>query len=91
MSAPLPCWTSTSPIIATAAAICSSSTIFIITCIEKTPRKTAEARPVRGYQPAARAMATKSAAFSAAPPIRPPSMSAWEKRIAALSGLTLPP
>ena len=42
-------------------------------------------------QPAARQMATKSAAFNDAPPIRPPSMSGCAKSVAALSGLTLPP
>ena len=44
-----------------------------------------------GLQPAARQMATKSAAFNDAPPIRPPSMSGCANSVAALSGLTLPP
>ena len=42
-------------------------------------------------QAAARQMAAKSATLRDAPPISPPSISGWENRLTALSGLTLPP
>src|SRR5690606_8139892 len=44
-----------------------------------------------GQRAAARTMARKSAATSEAPPMSPPSMSAWANSSAALAGFTLPP
>ena len=87
MSAPLPCCTSTRPIITSAARTCSITTTLNNQFIALGSRKFV-GRPA---QPAARQMAAKSATLRDAPPINPPSMSGCEKSVAALSGLTLPP
>ena len=89
MSAPLPCWISTRPIIASAASICTASTTvgtrfmsdrLLMVC----------ARP--RAQPARAADRRGSRRPSSdAPPIRPPSMSGCANSCAALSALTLPP
>ena len=90
MSAPLPCWISTRPIITKADSSCTARIKVIQICmIEKNSRDSSFVR--RWRQLAARQMAMKSAAFNDAPPIRPPSMSACANSVAALSGLTLPP
>ncbi len=59
----------------------------------QSPRPAARNRPVAGIQciRAAWQIATKASACSAAPPIRPPSMSGRANSARALSGLTLPP
>ena len=93
MSAPLPCCTSTSPIMTRAERICTARRRFIQICMMESFSESdvrVEGKPGRQH-PAARQMATKSAAFRAAPPIRPPSMSGIAKSTGALSGLTLPP
>ena len=93
MSAPLPCWISTSPIIARAAMICSATIRFnnkfmgpdsVFCSSSETTRR-------RSGQDAARQMAAKSPAFKDAPPISPPSTSPWLNSWLALSALTLPP
>ena len=86
MSAPLPCWISTRPIMTSADRICTTCITFNSTCIRSRSRGS-----VQSDQSAARQMATKSAAFNEAPPIRPPSMSGCPNRVLALSGFTLPP
>src|SRR5690242_10188999 len=84
MSAPLPCCSSTSPIMASAVTICRPRTRFITMFMQCDFLLVV-------VQPAARQMAMKSAALSDAPPIRPPSRSGSAKSCAALSALTLPP
>ena len=87
MSAPLPCCTSTRPIITSAAMIWRATSRLC----RKFIRVDSEDSSAAGRQAPARQMATKSLAFNEAPPIRPPSMSACENSVAALSALTLPP
>jgi len=78
-SAPLPCCSNTSPMMATAVNTCttrSSISIFLSShaagCAE-------------------RQMAANSSAFRAAPPIRPPSTSGMPKSCEAFAAFTLPP
>jgi len=93
MSAPLPCCTSTSPIMVSAERICTARRRFIQICMMETSCESG-IRVESGGRPqclAALQMETKSAALSAAPPINPPSISGIEKSTEALSGFTLPP
>jgi len=96
MSAPLPCCTSTRPIMTSAERICTARRRVIQICMVKFVSERSEVwtrPPGLGIerQAPARQIATKSAAFSEAPPMSPPSMSGCANRAAALSGLTLPP
>ena len=87
MSAPLPCWISTRPIIVSADSSCTARIKVIQMGMVSSSGKCGVAqRRVQALQ-----MAMKSAAFNEAPPIKPPSMSGCENNAAALSALTLPP
>ena len=82
MSAPLPCWSSTRPMIASATSTCSTMShrfvsVHPVTSQLRAPRCTQIAR--------------KSSATSDAPPISPPSTSGIAKIAAAFCGFTLPP
>lgn len=96
MSAPLPCCTSTRPIMTRAERICTARRRVIQICMVKFVSERSKGwrwPPGRecACQAPARQMATKSAALSEAPPMRPPSISGCANRADALSGLTLPP
>src|SRR5439155_3900273 len=88
MSAPLPCCTSTRPIITSADTTCATSTRLRIHCIVVFSESILVAARL---QPAALQMAVNSAAFNEAPPTSPPSMSVCANSACALSALTLPP
>ncbi len=87
MSAPLPCWISTST--TKAIAINTCITRIIVTISLYTAKLINHDRSI--FQPAARQIARNSDACRDAPPIKPPSISGILNNSAAFEALTLPP